>query len=243
MKTQLLEDIGESIPPPDPPLQQTDADPGDGTRLPAAAPAPSTRRPGTWRKREAPAAPPPPPPPLFNADVDPLAECWAIANPDTGPTRFERWGRRTAIWSAGLAALLLVAGGAAWIVNERMTDEALATVAAIPLPAPPAVTRAAIEPSEPALLQASELALPVPELHAGLPVFAAAPQPAKPVRRRALAEKKAPTRPSPHVPDPAQVRAAQTAETLRQCRAAGYHAKQCLERSCVATPYGIACKG
>lgn len=36
---------------------------------------------------------------------------------------------------------------------------------------------------------------------------------------------------------------AQRAETLRQCRAAGYHASQCLQRGCVATKFGLACRG
>lgn len=37
--------------------------------------------------------------------------------------------------------------------------------------------------------------------------------------------------------------AAQQAETLRQCRAAGYHAAQCVKRGCVATKFGLACRG
>jgi hypothetical protein len=32
-------------------------------------------------------------------------------------------------------------------------------------------------------------------------------------------------------------------ETLRQCRAAGYHTTQCIERGCQATKYGLACRG
>jgi hypothetical protein len=32
-------------------------------------------------------------------------------------------------------------------------------------------------------------------------------------------------------------------ETLRQCRAAGYHASQCVRRGCVATKFGLACRG
>ena len=217
MKTQLSEAMGDS--------------------------ASATRRPGTWRARE-PASPPPQArPPAFDADFDPLAESWAIANPDTGPTWSERWGRRAAAWSTGLAAVVLVTAGAAWMINERKVEQVLATIATT-LPAAPPITRAAIEPSEPALLQASDLALPVPELNAELPVFAPTSTPAKkPVRTRALAVKKTPARPLPPRADPAQVRAAQTAETLRQCRAAGYHAEQCVRRGCVATPYGIACKG
>jgi len=33
------------------------------------------------------------------------------------------------------------------------------------------------------------------------------------------------------------------AETLRQCRAAGYHATKCMQRGCVATKFGLACRG
>ena len=33
------------------------------------------------------------------------------------------------------------------------------------------------------------------------------------------------------------------AETLRQCRAAGYHATRCMRRGCVATKFGLACRG
>jgi hypothetical protein len=33
------------------------------------------------------------------------------------------------------------------------------------------------------------------------------------------------------------------AETLRQCRAAGYHATLCIKRGCTATKFGLACRG
>ncbi|MBQ5950298.1 hypothetical protein KBW98_22660, partial [Massilia sp. ST3] len=33
------------------------------------------------------------------------------------------------------------------------------------------------------------------------------------------------------------------AETLRQCRAAGYHATLCIKRGCSATKFGLACRG
>jgi hypothetical protein len=32
-------------------------------------------------------------------------------------------------------------------------------------------------------------------------------------------------------------------ETLMQCRANGYDARQCIERACTMTRYGLACKG
>ena len=32
-------------------------------------------------------------------------------------------------------------------------------------------------------------------------------------------------------------------ETLMQCRAHGYDARQCIERGCTMTRYGFACRG
>jgi hypothetical protein len=33
------------------------------------------------------------------------------------------------------------------------------------------------------------------------------------------------------------------AETLRLCRAAGYHATACIKRGCEATRFGLVCRG
>lgn len=259
MKTQLLEDIGENRSEPIIPQENTAPAPVDGTPQPAAAPTADKWRAGPWRNRQtvaaeqpdAPAfaAPPPPPPPppqpdIHSLDPDPLAEVWAIANPDTERTWFERWGRRAAAWSAGLAGLVLVAGGAAWMYNETKTDQALAVAsAALDAPVPAYVTRAPIAPVEPIDVQASELAPLAMDFQAAVPDFAPTRAAAKPPRSRARAVAKAPRRVAPPPPDPAAIRESQMAETLRQCRAAGYHAEQCIKRGCVATPYGIACKG
>lgn len=62
---------------------------------------------------------------------------------------------------------------------------------------------------------------------------------AREVARNEAARKEAARVAASKASDPA----AQQAETLRQCRAAGYHASQCLRRGCVATKYGLACRG
>lgn len=259
MKTQLLEDIGENHSLPIIPPTNTTSTPAAGTPQHAAAPTADKWHAGPWRNREtvaveqratpafaAPPPSPPPPPPIHSLDPDPLAECWAIANPDVERTWFERWGRGAVAWSAGLAAIVAVAGGAAWVYNETRTDQALAVAsAALDTPAPAYVTRAPIGPVEPIDVQASELAPLAMDFYADVPDFAPTPVAARQPRRSVRAVAKAPRRAPPPAPaqDPAAVRESQMAETLRQCRAAGYHAEQCRKRSCVATPYGIACKG
>ena len=265
MKTQLLEDIGENNSLPVIPPENLTSPHLHEPKTPAAAPTPDRWNAGPWRQRQNAAAapptsepvfaPPPPPapapppfapePPIHTFDPDPLADSWAIANPDTEPTWFERWGRRAAAVSAGLAALVLVAGGAAWMVTETRTDEALAVASqALDNPPPTFVTRAPIVAVEPIDIQASELAPLEMDFYADVPDFDPTPVAAKRPRSRARTIAAAPRRPAPPpAPTAAQVREAQMAETLRQCRAAGYHAQQCVKRGCVATPYGIACKG
>lgn len=255
MKTQLLEDIGENHSEPIVSPEYIDSAPVRVTPQDAAAPAADKWHAGPWRHRAAVAveqrATPvftEPPPPLHSLDPDPLAECWAIANPDADQTWFERWGRRTVAWSAAFAAIVLMAGGAAWMYNETRTNQALAVAsAALDAPAAANVTRAPIEAVEPIDVQASELAPLAMDFYADVPDFDPTPAAAKPPRRNVRAVAKAPRRTPPPQPTPAPAPAAaresQMAETLRQCRAAGYHAGQCIKRSCVATPYGIACKG
>lgn len=205
-----------------------------------------------WRQRDAgivpatepPAhAPPAPERPVFAYDADPLAECWAIANPDTGPAWFDRWGRRAFAWSSAAAVVLMMAGAAAWMYRESKTNQALATVASATQHT--LAVRTALRYVEPIDVQPSELDLDAPEFIAEVPEFAPTPEPAKRVRNRIRTVAKVERKPPPSAPaprpDPARARTAQRAETLRQCRAAGYHAEQCIKRACVATPYGVAC--
>ncbi len=60
---------------------------------------------------------------------------------------------------------------------------------------------------------------------------------AKKTERKAAARTAPPSKPAASEPALSQ------AETLRQCRAAGYHASQCARRGCVATKFGLACRG
>lgn len=264
MKTQLLEDIGESHPQPD--ISPSNDPPAAGDEQQQAAfgspqPQPASRREGLWRPRApdtppaaepplfaAPSPPPPPAPPeghFFNENIDPLAEVWAIANPDTGPTWFDRWGRRAAASSSAALVIVAIAGGAAWMYRESRTDQALASLASATQYT--AAVRTALRYVEPIDVHPSELALDTPEFIADVPDFAPTPEPVRRVRSRppvvAKVARKPPPPPPPARPDPAKARADRMAETLRQCRAAGYHAEQCVKRACVATPYGIACKG
>ena len=67
------------------------------------------------------------------------------------------------------------------------------------------------------------------------PVLASVP--AKPTPRHPK------TIPAASAPAAAPARADSMAETLRLCRAAGYHTTQCIERGCTATRYGLVCRG
>lgn len=110
----------------------------------------------------------------------------------------------------------------------------------VPAPAPTSTPAAQATPAPPA----AEAVAPEPE---------PAPPVAKPRRKEAVARRDddAPQRPAPRPrPQPAVAatesapsRDEQMEETLRQCRAAGYHTAQCLEKKCQATKYGLACRG
>ena len=74
------------------------------------------------------------------------------------------------------------------------------------------------------------------------PAVKKAPGPtAKPARERVLA--RAPAVPAPTAPPSQPDPESPLAETLRLCRAAGYHATACLKRGCEATRFGLVCRG
>ncbi len=309
---------------------------------PASAPEPPVRqRAGVWRSRAPAETPAPPPPHAAPAQtfVPPRVEPsmapsstpeprvspefasfssrepdWSIPLQPEPPPWTERWGRKALGWTIGLAAVVAVAGTAAWMVQETRVESTLAVVAdhtpVQETPAPPAVPAGApaaepeadarpplrlltpaplatapvevappladqvgnapaaatsgsaeIEPSEPAVV--APPATP--------PKAVAKPPAAKPAakrvqeRRVAAAASAKPTRPEPKkqatkparervvapVPAPPTrtVSAEQPdpesplAETLRLCRAAGYHATACLKRGCEATRFGLVCRG
>ena len=106
---------------------------------------------------------------------------------------------------------------------------------AVPNPAPPPAHARA----DTALTQARTAANP-----------AQAPAPlAHRSRTKAPVLASIPPKPAPRLPKTAPApaatpaRADSMAETLRLCRAAGYHTTQCIERGCTATRYGLACRG
>lgn len=142
-----------------------------------------------------------------------------------------------------------------------MLQEQAPTQAA-PAPANAEMPAAAPAPVAKAAAPAPLDKAPEPKRAPKKPVLAER-EPAKPAakpRRTPVAAKQAeqarakPAKPRPKPAAPAPKPAAPPAEpkltrdqrweeTLRLCRAAGYHATQCIERQCTATRYGLACRG
>lgn len=189
---------------------------------------------------------------------------WLEEQIEIKPHWFDRWGRRVATWSAGVAGALLVAGGGLWMYRENRIDNTLVLVAKsatsapklapapqlAPVPAPTTVIN--VEPlgspqqeeaPPEAVIQA---AVSQTETQAETPVVARPSNPVLPKPVQA-AKKRVSTKARPKAPvvvaELKPSRTGQMAETLRQCRVAGYHAAQCVKRGCVATKYGLACKG
>lgn len=98
------------------------------------------------------------------------------------------------------------------------------------LPAPPA----------PAGGGAATGVAPAPAADAAAPVAAAAPStPTRAAKKGAPAQ----AREQERLAAAKAGRGEQLSETLRLCRAAGYHAARCVQLGCEATKYGLACKG
>jgi hypothetical protein len=159
-------------------------------------------------------------------------------------TWISRWGR-IATWCIALVLVGLVAGGAFWLYNESKINQTMSMLAKDPLPPrpnhpPPALAATQPAPAiEPAIPPAIAVAPPAEE--APRAEISAPPQapPAVPQRTsRKLSQKTAPASVTPE-PDRAQL----WAETLKQCRAAGYHAAKCARLGCTTTKYGLSCKG
>lgn len=226
MKSQLLQDIDESA----------------SLSRPAAAP----HEPETYAE----ASDPEP----AEAGASPFASerpDWVGAQVESKPHWFDRWGRRAAIWSAGLTLASLLAAGGLWMYQERSIDRTLVLVAKSSLPAPrspsSAVAAAPAAPRPDAPLERPAIPVAAPPA-AEAPAVAASsePEPIAPKPEQAQ-QKRSSTKPRPKAPvavvESESTHTAQLAETLRQCRAMGYHATQCLKRGCVTTRYGLACRG
>jgi hypothetical protein len=120
---------------------------------------------------------------------------------------------------------------------------AVAPEAVKPVPAPPpepvapVVEDKAPEPAEP--VAAAPVDVTPPRRAARTRTMEKKPAENKPttVKTRRTTAQDAP--PVAATPSPRQRRE----ETLMQCRAHGYDARQCIERACTMTRYGLACKG
>ena len=167
----------------------------------------------------------------------------------------------------------LAAGGLWLYEENRVEDALVVVANTSPAGQPPAVPAFAAgslaasappAPVQPAVAPEAVKPVPVPEpAPAPEPVPikplvedkapAAAPVDVTPPRRAAHTDTAAKKRttakprrttvretpPAPATPSPRQRRE----ETLMQCRAHGYDARQCIERACTMTRYGLACKG
>lgn len=164
------------------------------------------------------------------------------------PAWTSMWKRRLVTWSIAGGLLAGLAAGGLWLYEENRVEDALVVVAnTSPAGQPPAAaTFVARPPVQP--VATPDLVKPVPEEPAA-PVIEdkAAPVDVTPPRRTAKKRttakaRRATAKEAPPVvaaPSPRRRRE----ETLMQCRAHGYDARQCIERACMMTRYGLACKG
>jgi hypothetical protein len=206
-----------------------------------------------WSHRVEPEWRPPEAPPL---DIDPAPTDFNFSDfvggtEDRAPkplpaqrTWLGRWGR-IATWCIVLLITTLVAGGAFWLYNENKVDRTMSMLAKDPLPPrhnrpPPALAMTPPAPTiAPAIAPTVASTPPLeeaPRAEVSVPPQAPAAVPQRTSRK--LAQK---TAPSGGVPEPD--RAQLWSETLKQCRAAGYHAAKCARLGCTTTKYGLSCKG
>lgn len=137
---------------------------------------------------------------------------------DEKRSRFERWAWPAVIWLAVLAAATALLAGGTWLYESRQREQTLALLART------ATTVTAARPTM--------------DLSAFAPPVAALPEPAVELPPPAPLPLRNTPRPAPPARRPDQL-----SETLRQCRMAGYHAAQCMQRGCAATRHGLACRG
>ncbi|WP_323141831.1 hypothetical protein [Massilia phyllosphaerae] len=145
MKTQLLQDIGDSGAAP-PGFDGRKRPRGGPPPEPQAEPAAHTARPAVWhRAREAPDATArlPEPESRVEPSVDPAQDAATAPEPDwlaelmrqdaaraDAQQKAGRWRRRVFGWSIGAGVLALVAAGALWRIEGRRVDGAMEVVAA-----------------------------------------------------------------------------------------------------------------
>jgi len=203
----------------------------------------------------------------FERDVE--AEWLAARLREESPAWSSMWKRRLITWSIAGGLLASLAAGGLWLYEENRVDDALVVVANTqPAGQPPAAQAFAAgspapTPVQPAVAPEAVKPVPeqVPEQERVAPVVDdkppaavdAAPVDVTPPRRasrdRPAAKKRTATKARRAAVPDAPSAAASTSprqrreETLMQCRAHGYDARQCIERGCTMTRYGLACKG
>ena len=183
------------------------------------------------------------------------------------PTWSSMWKRRLVTWSIAGGLLAGLAAGGLWLYEENRVEDALVVVAntspagqppaaqafaagspaPAPAPVPPTAVPDAVKPLPEAVKPLPEPVAPAVEDRAPVPVDVTPPRRtarAKTAAKKRTTEKarRATVPEAPPVaanPSPRQRRE----ETLMQCRAHGYDARQCIERACTMTRYGLACKG
>jgi hypothetical protein len=232
-------------------------DPGPPGRADTAEPRFAPQPPGFQAGLHVPRADPPTDPqPSPAAGTSPLAADgpdWLAARLQEDATLRDEpewnslWKRRLVAWSGAAVLLALGAAAGLWMVQESRVEGALVVMANTSPPVLPATATAGASaahrpaPAEPAAAAAAALA----------PASAAAavsvtPREPEPSREPAAPRhrKVASAQPKLAAPEKQQSSARlRREETLMQCRAHGYDERQCLERSCVMTRFGLACRG
>ena len=149
MKTQLLQDIGDSgaAPPGFDGRKRLRGGPAPGAPPgPPAAPAAAKARPAVWHRAQAASdatAQLPEPEGRVEPSVDPAQDGATAPEPDwlaelmrqdaaraDAQQKAGRWRRRVFGWSIGAGVLALVAAGALWMIEARRVDGAMEVVAA-----------------------------------------------------------------------------------------------------------------
>ena len=257
MKTQLLQDIGDSgaAPPGFDGRKRPRGGPAPGAPpAPPAAPAAHKARPAVWHRAQA--APDataqlPEPEGRVEPSVDPAQDVATAPEPDwlaelmrqdaaraDAQQKAGRWRRRVFGWSIGAGVLALVAAGALWMIEARRVDGAMEVVAA----GSPALTPAPVAAPAPTLAPVLSSPRPAPTILEEVvkPAEPVSTEPAMPgIRREHAVSKGASRAPVEHVQSDRRRRE----ETLLQCRALGYDEGQCIRRECEMTRFGLACRG
>jgi hypothetical protein len=176
------------------------------------------------------------------------------------------WKRRLVTWSIAGGLLAGLAAGGLWLYEENRVEDALVVVANTSPAGPPPPVQAfaagapapASAPVQPAVAPEAVKPLPEPAPEPALEPAVVDDKPPAPVdvspprrtpRARTAAKKRSTAKVRraavPEAPPPAANPSPRDRreETLMQCRAHGYDARQCIERACTMTRYGLACKG